>query len=108
MVVKEIMLAHRAAPHTKGFDAWVSHIIRRTASVFPRSASYDETTEVYDASHEKPVPRQFFDLSFQYSDAAVDDALRDFLKSLNPGANLYLRTPHEMRAAGFPGTPYQW
>jgi len=108
MVVKEAMLARRVAPDTKAFDAWVSDVVRRTVSVFPRSGPYDRTTEVYDAAHEKPVPRQFFDPSFQYSGAAVDQALRDFLKGLDPGANPYLRTADEIRAEGFPGTPYQW
>ena len=108
MVVNQAVLARYLAPNAKAFDAWMSDVVRRTASVFPRGAPYDQTTEVYDASHEKPVPRQFFDPLFQYSDAAVDQALRDFLKGLDPGANPYLRTANEMRAEGFPGTPYQW
>lgn len=105
-IAKQAMLAQHLMPNKKMFSSWLSDILRRTAKVFPREADYDEGAGIYDASHEKPVPREFFDPEFKYTDGAAEKALREFLQTLDPGKNPYLRTPEEMKALGFTGTPY--
>jgi hypothetical protein len=107
MVVKQGVLARHVNPTPKSFDSWLSEALRRTATVFPRTGEYDRDSEVYDASGEKPVPRQFFDPSFNHTDAAAEQAVWEFLQGLDPQTNPYLRSPDEMRACGFTGTPYQ-
>jgi hypothetical protein len=107
MVTRQGVLARHVVPDPKYFDTWLSDTLRRTTAVFPRGPEYDRRSGVYDASHEKPVPRQFFDPSFNYTDAAAEQALRDFLQGLDPRTNPYLHSPDEMRAQGFQGIPYQ-
>jgi hypothetical protein len=105
-IVNLAMLARHLMPDKKAFDSWLSTALRRAAQVFPRGVTYDRKTGTYDASHEKPVPREFFDPNWVYTEAAAEAALRAFLQTLDPKQNPYLRTPEEMKAAGFKGTPY--
>jgi hypothetical protein len=105
-VVKQAILAQHLFPDKKKFSNWLSDLLKRTAEAFPRTVKYDRKTEIYDASLEKPVPPQFFSTRFTYSEAAARDAWNQFLQSLKPAENPYLRTPDEMIAAGFEGTPY--
>jgi hypothetical protein len=107
-VVKLATLAAHVLPDKDIFQAWLSPTVRRLAQIFPRTADYDRSSGIYDASHEKPVPREFFDPSFHYDDAAAAAAIRQFLKSLDPRRNPYLSSADEMKAAGFAGTPYNY
>jgi hypothetical protein len=90
-VMKLAMLARHLAPDKKGFDAWLSETLRRTAKIFPRGPEYDEDSETYDASSETPVPRDFFEPGFKYSDAANQKAIRQFLENAQAKKNPYLR-----------------
>jgi len=108
MVVKQAVLARYLMPGPKAFDAWLSDALKRAAALFPRTTEYDTSTGIYDATAEKPVPREFFDTAFQWSEAAAAKAIRDFLATLHPQSNPYLRSPDEMTAAGFPGKPYSF
>jgi len=67
---------------------------------------YDDKSGKYDPSHEMPVPREFFEPGFEYSELAAHEAWKKFLQTLRPAENTYLRTPEEMKAEGFKGTPY--
>lgn len=106
-IMKQAEMARYLAPDAAVFDAWLSNTLRRTAQIFPRGPKYDKKSGVYDASGEKPVPQVFFEPSFQYTEAAATAALNAFLQGLDPQANPYLRTPQEMLASGFAGTPYK-
>jgi len=105
-VMKQAQLARYLIAPKKEFDIWLSDILRRTAKTFPRGTTYDERTEIYDASGEKPVPREFFEPLFRYTDAAAANVLTTFLQSLDPKQNSYLRKAADMKAAGFKGKPY--
>jgi hypothetical protein len=105
-ITKQTKLVRHLAPQKPAFDAWLSDSLRRSTEVFPRNAKYDRKTETYDSSHEPPVPREFFEAGFAYSEGASKAALRAFLKTLDPDTNPYLRTSDEMVALGFKGTPY--
>jgi hypothetical protein len=105
-IVYPARLARHLMPTKKVYDDWLSATLRRTAQIFPRGPKYDRKTPTYDASHEKPVPREFFDSALKYSQTASDAALNTFLQTLDPKQNPYLHTPQEMKAKGFKGTPY--
>jgi hypothetical protein len=105
-VMKQAQLARYLIAPKKEFDAWLSDTLRRAAKTFPRAATYDERTEVYDASSEKPVPREFFEPSFRYTEAAAAKVLTAFLLGLDPKQNPYLRKSADMKARGFKGKPY--
>jgi hypothetical protein len=105
-IVNLSMLAQHLMPNEKDFSNWLSATLRRMAKVFPRGGEYDRESGKYDASGEKPVPREFFDPSFDYSEAAATAAWRVFLESLDPKDNPYLRSREEMTAGGFQGKPY--
>jgi len=107
-VVKLATLAVHIMPDKDVFQDWLSSAVRALAQAFPRATDYDRASGVYDASHEKPVPQEFFDPSFRYDDNAAAAAIRQFLQSLDPQRNPYLRSADEMRAAGFTGTPYSY
>jgi hypothetical protein len=106
-VMKQTQLARHLIPNKKEFENWLSDTLRRTAKVFPRGVDYDEDTEIYDASHEKAVPRDFFDPAFRYTEGSAEKALSDFLKTLDPNQNPYLCSAAEMKRHGFKGTPYR-
>lgn len=105
-VVRQAVLAQHLLPDKKLFTAWLSETVKRAAETFPRLSEYDEESEFYDASQEAPVPRDFFDPGYQYSQAAAAESVSKFIKALDPGRNPYLRTSEEMKAQGFAGTPY--
>jgi len=107
-VVKLATLAAHILPDKDVFQGWLSSAVRALAQAFPRTTDYDRASGVYDASHEKPVPREFFDPPFRYDDNAAAAAIRQFLQSLDPQRNPHLRSADEMRAAGFTGTPYRY
>ena len=105
-VVRQATLATHLIPGKNVFSDWLSAAVRKTVETFPRNATYDTDSELYDASHETPVPREFFENGFAYSGEAATAALREFLRSLDPTRNPYLRSAEELRAEGFKGTPY--
>lgn len=106
-VMRQSLLAMHLMPDKKFFEGWLSQTLRATSAVFPRKEEYDEESEVYDPSDEIPVPRQFFEPGFVCSDAALKGAVSDFLRTLDPQQNPYLRNAQEMVAHGFKGIPYK-
>ena len=105
-VVRQATIARHVIPKKDAFSDWLSASVKRLVETYPRNAVYDEETGIYDASHEAPVPREFFEDGFGLSDDAVKAALRVFLASLDPAANPYLRTADELLSLGFNGIPY--
>ncbi len=106
-VMKQAVLARHVMPDKKAFEAWLTGTLKATAKVFPRGVEYDEASEFHDASNEAPVPRQFFEPGFQYTEAAAARAFDDYLQTLVPAGNPYLRPAKELAKAGFSGTPYR-
>ncbi len=107
-VMKQAMLARHVISQKKAFSDWLSNMLYCTEEVFPRDAEYDEETGLYDASHEKPVFREFFEPSFVYNDGSAKIAINEFLQTLDYNQNPYLLTPEEMTAEGFKDTPYTY
>ncbi|MGD9853094.1 MAG: hypothetical protein AB7T38_17745 [Nitrospirales bacterium] len=105
-VVNQSMLARHIMPDKEIFSDWLTDTVKKTSTVFPRETEYDEETGIYDATHEKPVPREFFDPSFVYTEETAQRVLKDFLQTLNPKENPYLNSPEEMKKQGFKGKPY--
>ncbi len=106
-VVKLATVAAQVLPDKDIFSDWLSSTIRRLAQTFPKTTDYDSASGTYDASLEKPVPREFFDQAFTYDDAAATAVIQEFLRTLDPKRNPFLRSADEMNAAGFKGIPYQ-
>lgn len=89
VVVRQATLARHVMPDKKVFDGWLSSLLRSLASARPRGPEYDESSEVYDYSHEAPVSRDAFGDTFQpaFATAVAQEA---FLQSLDPATNPYL------------------
>ena len=109
-VAVQALMAQHITPKKKAFSAWFSDTLRKTADIFPRRIDEDDFYELdsYDCSHEPPCFREFFEPNFEYTEKSVSEAINRFLQSLKPNDNPYLRSPEEMKAAGFPGTPYTY
>jgi len=107
------MLARHLMPNRELFDKWFVETIRKTVETFPCLYDYgdldeDDKDAVYDCSADAPVPREFFfNPDFQYSEEAAKPVLNAFLQSLDYKNNPWLRTPEDMLAKGFKGTPYK-
>ena len=107
-VIALASLARHVVPNKKSFDRWLSTSLRRASKVFPYDVSrYDKSTDTYDPSYESPVPKEFFEEDFKYSESTGLQVLRDFLESLDPSGNPYLCSSDAMLEAGFRGTPYR-
>jgi hypothetical protein len=105
-VVTLATLAAYLVPDKQVFLDWLSPAVARLVQAFPQTKDFDRVSRAYDTSLENPVPRELFDPSFAYDNAAATVAIRRFLQSLDPRCNAYLRSADEMRADGFTGTPY--
>ena len=92
------MLVDHIAGRHEAFEPWLSESLRRCHEHFP--ASEDPVEE------QRPVPREFFEPSFIWSEDLVVEALKCFVQTLDPTGNPYLRSAEEMLAAGFDGSPY--
>jgi hypothetical protein len=91
-----LLVDHITAQHP-AFSSWLSESLRKCGSQFPAS---DVPVE-----EEPPVPRDLFNPGFVWSDDVAARSLQQFVDSLDPARNPYLRTPEEMRARGFTGLP---
>jgi hypothetical protein len=92
------LLAQHVAGKASGFDDWLTASLRRAAAIYP-------AVEV-PIDQERPVPRDFFDPDFTWSEEAVAASQARLLSELDPAVNPYLRSPEQMRADGFEGDPY--
>jgi hypothetical protein len=98
-VVEMAFLARYAVPKPRPFDTWLEEVLERFARTHP-----DPSNNGYG----EPVPRLLLDPSVEYNDKAVPGLLDDFLKGLDYRSNSNLRSPEEMKAEGFTGTPYHY
>jgi hypothetical protein len=90
-------LAAHVVPDSKPFLEWRKQIIRRLSSVYP----FEARNRVGAA-----VPREALDPDFDFEPNLTEPLLARFLQSLDYKQNPFLRSPQEMIADGFEGTPY--
>ena len=101
----------------KSFEAWLDVVAARVQTVaakpdepFRKKKEFAKIEEYFEmcARHRgTALPPQVLDPQFAYDDGQRNQLVGKFLSELNWEANLYLRSPDEMRALGFAGTPYQ-
>lgn len=111
------MLARHISPEPKLFDNWFSHILKKSAELFPAGYDYAEVLadfknredDIYDSTNEPAIPRCFFwDLNYDPKDSDNNKIINEFLANLNYQENTFLIPPEEMIEDGFAGTPYQY
>jgi hypothetical protein len=101
----------------KAFDGWMTLVLKRLAEVAARPEnpigdfeSY-ENQEAYDLAQRPyrgvPIPLEALDPEFDYQPAMREELLDHHLRSLDWEHNEFLRSPDEMKALGFEGTPYR-
>jgi hypothetical protein len=91
-------LARHVMPDKKPFDAWLKATLQRSQHLYPFN-EHDITGP--------PVPRQAMDPTLNFTTEQTPQLLADYLQNLDPTTNPYLRTPDELLATGFNGTPYR-
>jgi len=107
-------LARHVLPSTDAFDRWFETCVARlevthnSADDVPGEEEDDDPfTKV--PWHGSPVPREAFDLSFQYQRELAPGLLDGFLRSLRPSENPYLRNAQEIGDLGGVGqTPFAY
>jgi hypothetical protein len=86
-------------PNPKFFDSWLKQTVERFVPAFP----YDP-----DKPEGMVVPRRFLDPTVAITKKAVPGLLDEQLQSIDYKDNSFLRSPAELQAAGFEGTPYRY
>ena len=90
-------LAEHLLPDSTLFRDWRERVLARLERLYPRNPL--DTRGV-------PVPREALDPDFDFRPEMAPELLRHFLRSSNHQSNAFLRSPEEMKAIGFEGTPY--
>jgi len=90
-------LAIHVLPNPEEFKAWRRRAMAQLTDLYPRQK---------DAPLGPPIARQTLDPQYSYTPESVDHALREFVRGLYPTENPFLRSPEELKALGFHGTPY--
>ncbi|GJH29933.1 hypothetical protein [Caballeronia novacaledonica] len=90
-------LARHVMPDKKPFDKWLKWAIERMIALYPFSR---------DDPIGEPIPHEALDPDFDFRKEEAPELLNEFMRGLDPSTNHYLRTPDEMVADGFQGTPY--
>jgi len=98
-VVELAFLARYALPNVRPFDGWLQDVLNKFQRMYPKLPK---------ARYGEPVPRELLDPEAEYKKAEIPTLLDAFLKSLDYRKNSYLRSPKEMEAEGFVGTPYRY
>jgi hypothetical protein len=105
-VVALASIARHVVPAKDVFEAWLKAVLMKLAKTYPMDLEYyNEDTEVYDSSYEKPVPREFLDPKSAIDEAKARALLAAFLKQLDPKKNPYLTPASQMTKRGFKGKP---
>lgn len=93
------MLARHVLPERSRFETWLEAAMARLANDYPRLEG-DPLGE--------SVPRVSMEVDRPYDRAHAPRYLDDYLRSLNPAANPFLRKPRDMLRRGFRGVPYEY
>jgi len=92
-------LARRVLDDTTAFDAWFEACVERLETVAPavkRERGMFDDMAMWDGA---PLPRQAFDPAFPYKPEDGPGLVDEFLKSLDPDGNEFLRSVDEMTEA---------
>jgi hypothetical protein len=93
------MLVDHIAGRHPAFGPWLEASLRLAHKHFP-----DDPNTPFE--QQPLVPKPFFEPNFIWRDDMAQASLEDYVVTLDPARNKYLRTPAAMQAAGFSGTPY--
>jgi hypothetical protein len=94
-----VAVVRHTMPDSKFFESWLKQTLQRFTKAFP----YDS-----DDPYGLVVPRRFLDPGVPINKKAIPDLLDEQLRSIDHDDNPFLRTPTELKAAGFEGTPYRY
>ena len=94
-------LARHVLPEKRVFDKWRVSTLDRLAKDYGRSS---------DDVKGEPIPREALDTTTEFHDERAPAMIAQLLANIEASVptNPYLRTPDEMTAAGFEGTPYRF
>jgi hypothetical protein len=106
LCVELCMLALHVIPATKKalLNMWVKDALGRLSKLYAVPEVDEDNRERCNGA---PIPRQVMDTTRPFDPAETPRLLSEFLAGLDPTRNRYLRTPQELRKAGFQGTPYE-
>lgn len=90
-------LTEHVLPDSKAFRKWRNWAIDRLVELTPADGSEFSG---------RPIPLEALDPAVQFEPKEERKRLRDFLKTLDPKKNRFLRSAAEMKKAGFKGSPY--
>jgi hypothetical protein len=117
-VIGSANLVKYILPKNKEFQAWFKAVVLRLPSLSKPSAREAGLMDmalrkqaprgVSETIFGTPVPREAFDPSFDVDGADHAALINAMLARITSRPNPYLYTPAELKAAGFPGTPYRY
>lgn len=76
---------------------WIKFAVKERVSKFWQLKSSGDDAEREQGA---PIPREAFDPSVKFAPAKAGNYIRDFLSSVDPSANPYLRSPSELKKLG--------
>jgi len=92
-------LTEHVLTDSRPFSAWREHVLQRLEPLYP----YRDDDPSGDV-----VPREALDPGFDFQPELTEKLVQEYLRSLNPQSNRFLRTASEMLENGFGGTPYSF
>lgn len=95
------VMAGHVLPPGSVFDGWLQGLLRRLSQRFPADGAGDEGLG-------EAVAPQCFDDGPAPDAAGYDRWIAEFLTSLDPARNPYLRPAKAMLERGYVGQPYRW
>jgi hypothetical protein len=91
-------LATHVLKKSKSYQDWLKVVVERLKAMYTVQVG-----QVFGP----PVPREALDPEIDFKPEDTNRYLAAFLETLNPKENPFLRSPEEMMAASFEGTPYK-
>jgi hypothetical protein len=105
-------------PNSKGFQAWFKMVVQHLPSLSKPAAREagaldikiikQPPTGVSEAIFGTAAPREAYDPSFDVAAADSAGLINAMLARITSRPNPYLYSPADLKAAGFPGTPYRY
>jgi hypothetical protein len=99
--------AFHVLPTTNAFRSWLVTCLQRLEQYSPAPPEADADWFDEMKNWGPLTPRELFDPDFVYDPTQAPALTGQFLRTLDWQTNEFLRSPQDMLAAGFTGTPYQ-
>lgn len=111
-------IVHHILPASikKEFVTWRKTVVERIKTHYSKPveafkkkkefANLDEYELFLSRHRGLALPPQILDLNFPYNHEDRENLVREFLQSLDPNKNRYLRNAEVMKSMGYAGTPY--